>query len=98
MLVGPIFAFLALVGLVVIFVGLLKLFIGLVRMARGYERARASRLGFRRRPDPIEILEDRLVNGDIDSAEFEEKRRLLLGEKAIDALPGHTSIRAFNVR
>lgn len=80
MIVGPIFALLALIGLVAIFVWLVKLLIWLVRMARGYERNRATRLGFRRTRAPIDILEERLVSGDIDTAEFEEKRKVLLGE------------------
>jgi uncharacterized membrane protein len=80
MIVGPIFAALALIGLVALFMWLVKLLIWLVGMARGYERNRARRLGFRRRRAPIDILEERLVSGDIDTAEFEEKRKVLLGE------------------
>jgi len=81
MIVGPIFVLLALIGLLAIFVWLVQLLVWLVRMARGYERTRASRFGFRRRRHPIDILEDRLVSGEIDAAEFEEKRRLLLTDK-----------------
>lgn len=82
MIVGPIFALLALVGLVAIFVWLVQLLVWLVRMARGYERTRASRFGFRRGRHPIDILEEKLVKGEIDGAEFEEKRKLLLAERA----------------
>ncbi len=84
MLIGPIFALLALVGLLAIFVWLVRLFVWLVRLARGYDRARASRLELRRQP--IDILEERLVNGEIDPAEFEEKRRLLIADKAGSAV------------
>lgn len=82
MIVGPIFALLALIGLLAIFVWLVRLLVWLVRMARGYERTRASRFGFRRSRHPIDILEERLVNDEIDASEFEEKRRLLLAERA----------------
>jgi uncharacterized membrane protein len=78
MLIGPIFGLLALIGLLAIFIWLVRLFVWLVGMARGYERARASRFGFRRSRQPIDILEERLVTGEIDAAEFEEKRSLLL--------------------
>ena len=82
MIVGPIFALLALIGVVAIFVWLVQLVVWLLRMARGYEGARGSRFGFRRGRQPIEILEERLVNGDIDAAEFEEKSKALLADKA----------------
>ncbi len=82
MMVGPIFALLAVIGLLAIFVWLVQLFVWLVRMVRGHDRVRASRFGFRRSRHPIDILEERLVSGEIDAAEFEEKRRLLLADKA----------------
>lgn len=82
MIVGPIFPLLALIGLLAIFVWLVQLLVWLVRMARGYERTRASRFGFKRSRHPIDILEERLVSGEIDAAEFEEKRKVLLADKA----------------
>ncbi len=82
MMVGPIFALLAVIGLLAILVWLVQSFVWLVRMLRGYDRVRPSRFGLRRSRHPIEILEERLVSGAIDAAEFEEKRRLLLADKA----------------
>ena len=82
MIVGPFFAMLALVGLVAIFIWLVQLVVWLFRMARGYEGTRGSRFGSRRSRHPIDILEDRLVSGEIDAAEFEEKRKVLLADKA----------------
>lgn len=67
MIVGPIFALLALVGLLAFFVWLVKL---LVWLARG-----------RRRRHPIDVLEQRFVSGEIDAAEFEQKRKLLRTDK-----------------
>ncbi len=83
MLIGPIFGLLALIGLLAIFIWLVRLFVWLVGMARGYERARASR--FRRSRQPIDVLEERLVTGEIDAAEFEEKRSLLLTDTGLAA-------------
>ena len=82
MIVGPIFALLALIGVFAIFTWLVQLLVWLVRMTRGSGRTRASRFGFRRGRHPIDVLEEKLVNGEIDSAEFEEKRKLLLVDKA----------------
>ena len=76
MMVGPIFALLAVIGLLAIFVWLVQLFVWLVRMVRGYDRVRASRFGFRRSRHLIDILEERLVSGEIDAAEFEEKAQV----------------------
>jgi putative membrane protein len=64
MMVGPIFMLLALIGAVAIFVWL-------VRWATGghpfHGRSRAA----------LDILEERFAKGEIDKAEFEDKRKLL---------------------
>ena len=66
MIVGPIFALLALIGVFAIFTWLVQLLVWLVRMTRGSGRTRASRFGFRRGRHPIDVLEEKLVNGEID--------------------------------
>ena len=76
MIVGPIFALLALIGVFAVFTWLLQFLMWLVRMTRTSERTR------RRGRHPIDVLEEKLVNGEIDSAEFEEKRKLLLIDNA----------------
>jgi uncharacterized membrane protein len=75
MVFGPIFALLAIVGIVAIFIWMVQLFVRVLHLVRDYER--------RHLPEPesvehaLDVLERRLVNGEIDCAEFEEKHKLL---------------------
>jgi putative membrane protein len=77
MIVGPIILLLAILGVMVIFVWL-------VRWAtRGYPFY-GQGLNFRERgdggPAALEILNERFAKGEIDRAEYEDKRKLLSGK------------------
>ncbi len=61
MIVGPIFALLALIGLVAIFVWM-------VQWASG---------GGERRRTALEILDERFARGEIDKSDYEEMRTLI---------------------
>jgi putative membrane protein len=61
MIVGPIFALLALIGFVAIFVWM-------VQWASG---------GGERRRSALDILDERFVRGEIDKGEYEEMRKLI---------------------
>jgi uncharacterized membrane protein len=61
MIVGPIFALLALIGFVAIFVWM-------VQWASG---------GGERRRSALDILDERLARGEIDKSEYEEMRKLI---------------------
>ena len=73
MMIGPV------IGLLVI-VGIMAIFIGLVRWATHghilHPHGPYSRFGYRDR-SALDILEERFAKGEIDKAEFEEKRKLL---------------------
>jgi hypothetical protein len=79
MIFGPIFALLAIVGIVAIFIWMVQLFVRVLHLVRDYERrhmpADASReLGER----PLDMLARRCAAGEIDADEFEERHRLLV--------------------
>ncbi len=67
---GPIFAMLALIGLVAIFVFMVDW---------------ASGGGQRRRRSALDILDERFAKGEIDRTEYEEKRKLIRERRDSDS-------------
>jgi hypothetical protein len=76
MVVGPILALLAIVGVVAIFIWIVQLFVRVLHLMRDYERDHSPEAAVAGE-SALDILERRFAVGEIDSAEFEEKHKLL---------------------